>query len=284
MKKIIVLFLCLALCLTGCQDGSGENEENTQESRAAGVYYPKIDEKEVGLLYSSSTYWDASYLYSLLYYDGRMYTSVVQFSSTDKGGLALDNMLGDELGTVSGNHDHYWSSEGERLLEITGEGTLYRIKGYDESFCVGIYYERVLPSAETGCFLMVFEQLNDITLEKGRELFDERFHFDEAVRTTGRAPGKEGSVELLSQDGTAEEFLAALNEGIFIDPAGSEYPKLDTAEAYTLSFYDTVGMVWNINVYESGYVTMEHKGNKPFALRVDEKQCKAVIERIREDN
>lgn len=280
MKKIIVL-LCLTLCLTGCQGGSGEAaEQNAQESRTAGVYYPEIDEKEVGLNYSSGKYSDAAYLYSLLYYDGRMYTSVEVFSSTDKSGLALDSILEDELGTVSGNHDHYWSSEGERLLEITGEGTLYRIKGYDENFCVGIYYERVLPSEETCCFLMVFEQLNGITLEKGRELFGERFHFDEAVRITGRAPGKEKSAELLSEDGMAEEFLAALNEGIFIDPAGSEYPKLDTSEAYTLSFYDTAGMVRDIKVYESGYVTMEDKGEEPFVLRVEEEQCKAIIGRI----
>lgn len=220
------------------------------------------------------------FTYSLLYYDGRMYTSVEHFSSTDQGSLKLDNILGEELGTISGNHDQYWSSEGERLVEITGEGTLYRIKGYDESFCVGIHYERVLPSTETCCFLLVFEQLNGITLEKGRELFGERLHFDEAVRIEGRPEKAEALIELSPEDGTVTDFLAALNEGVFIDFADEECPNFKPEEAYTMSFYDTAGMVREIKVYESGYVTMEHKGTDPFVLKTEEKQCKAIIDRI----
>lgn len=275
MGKRILLLLCLLFCLSGCQNRAEDiTEESTKESRSIGIYYPKIDEKEIGRTYNGGLYSNM-----LLYYDGRIYTSVEHYTSADKSALVLNSILGDELGEVSGNHRIYWSSENERLAQVTEEGTLYRIKDYDESFCVGVYYESSMPLADTYYCLAVFQQLNDITLEEGRELFDERFHFDQAVRIVGRLPREGLLCGLPPEDTAVKEFIAALNEGVFLDPAKREYQSLDPEEAYTLSFYDTVGMVTDIAVYESGYVTME-SGGGVFVLRVDADRCKEIIDRI----
>lgn len=271
MRKPIFLVLCIALILVGCK---GKISDNTEDSK--GVYYQKIDEKEIGQRYNAL----ASYAYGLLHYDDKMYTSALHYSSTEKSTLNLDSILGEEIETVLGNHGVFWSTEGEELSEVTYEGRIYQIKGYDEAFRIGIYYETSMPLADTYYHLIIFEHLNDVTLHKGSELFDDRLHLSEAVWVEGAMEEKDLQCQLSAEDTTVKEFLAALYEGTFLDPAEEAYPTLDSAHAYTLSFYDPIGLFTNIMVYKEGYVSMEQAGEKALILKADAQKCKNIIEKI----
>ncbi len=271
MRKRIILVLCIALILVGCK---GKISDNTEDSK--GVYYQKIDEKEIGQRYNAL----ASYIYGLLHYDDKIYTSSLHYSSTEKGTLDLNSILGDEIETVLGNHGVFWSTDGEELSEVTYEGRIYQIKGYDEAFRIGIYYEISMPLADTYYHLIIFEHLNDVTLRKGSELFDDRLHLSEAVWVEGAMDEKGFQCQLSAEDTTVKEFLAAMYDGTFLDPADEAYPTLDSTHAYTLSFYDSIGLVTNIMVYKEGYVSMEQAGEEALILKADAQKCKNIIEKI----
>jgi hypothetical protein len=90
-------------------------------------------------------------------------------------------MLGDELGTVSGKHTVYWSTDSEELSECTTEGIIYQVKGYDETFRVAIYSEvKTTPLSDTVYHLIVFDCINDVTMNTGKDLFEERLQLGEA--------------------------------------------------------------------------------------------------------
>jgi hypothetical protein len=90
------------------------------------------DESDIGQIYRDN----ALYFGAKLHYNDKIYTSSWEQSSTDQNDLNSDTMLGDELGTVSGNH------------------TVYH--------------------------LIVFDCLNDVTMNTGKDLFEERLHLGEA--------------------------------------------------------------------------------------------------------
>lgn len=262
MRRRMICMLCMILVLGGCKGGS----DNT------GVYYQKISEKEVSAKYNSM----ALYMYSLLYYDGKMYTSTAfRYQAAEKEDLDC-TILGDEIGSVFGNHFQYWSTDEDKLSESTFEGKIYRINGYDEDFRIAVYceayYEMMLPPATT-YNLIVFERLNDITLYSGNELFEDRLHLSETAIV--RSDTKEVEV-----DAAIKEFLDAMNEGVFLDPQDEEYLSLGSLQGYPLSFYDSMGFVTDIMVYEEGYVSMEQRAGKAFVLKMDAHECENILEKI----
>ena len=269
MWKRIVLVLCILLVLSGCQGESLDNE---------GVYYQKIDVREVGQNYNPL----ALYAYQLLCCNDQMYTSALHYQASDKECLNSDIILGDEIGIVYGNHCLFWSTDKEKLLESTGEGKIYQINGYDESFRIAVCYETTLPYTDTQTLynIVVFEHLNDITLKKGSELYEDRFHLPEAVTVRGEMKDEGVLCELSTEEETIKEFLNAMNKGIFLNKHDEEYPSLDSYQGYPLSFYDSMGLIISIMVYEEGYVSMEQRLRDAFVLKMDEKQCKNIIEKM----
>lgn len=269
MWKQKILLLCLLIFLTGCGKNPGDYQQDGE-----GVYYQKISEKEIGVKYNSL----AQYTRSLLYYKDRIYTSNQRYSDTDQENLHLGDILGNELAVIKGNHGVFWSPDEEKLSEITGEGTVYQVKGYDESFCVAVYYEIPMPLSETVCQLIIFEQLNDLTLRHGKELFEERLHLEEAVRIEGTWEKADSKCELSIESAEVREFLEALYDGIFLDVAGEEYPALKQEESGILSFYAPNSLITDIRVYEEGYVTMERGAENVFCIKVDGAKCKSIMD------
>jgi hypothetical protein len=241
----MVLLLATVILLTGCGNSATANQY------LDGVYYSKIDESEIGQIYRNN----ALYIGAKLHYNDKIYTSSWEQSSTDQNDLNPDTMLGDELGTVSGNHTVYWSTDSEELSECTTEGVIYQVKGYDETFRVAIYSEvKITPLSDTVYHLIVFDCLNDVTMNTGKDLFEERLHLGEAISVNCVSP-EGGDGESFPEDQeTVDEFLDALYAGTFLSPEDESYPTLDPAQAYTLSFMNQNGMVDELRVYEEGYV------------------------------
>jgi hypothetical protein len=218
---------------------------------SGGVYYPQMDESNVGQIYRDN----ALYIGAQLHYNDKMYTSSHTQSSTDQNDLWLDTVLGDELGTVSGNHTVYWSTNSEELSECTTEGVIYQVKGYDENFRVAVYSEvKTTPLSDTVYYLSVFDCLNDVTMNTGKDLFEERLHLGEAI-SVNCVPPEDQDDECFPEDQeTVDEFLAALYEGTFLDPEDETCTALDPSQAYTLSFVNQNGIEDELRVYEDGYV------------------------------
>ena len=214
------------------------------------------------------------------YCNDQIYTSALYYSATEKEDLADDIILGDEIGNVFGNHWQFWSVDEALLLESTCEGKLYRINGYDENFRIALYHEISMPFMETSYHVVVFEHLNDITLKKGSELYEDRFHLSEAVTVRGEMKEEEVLCELSTEEETIKEFLDAMNKGVFWDKLDEEYLSLDSYQGYPLSFYDSMGLATSIMVYKEGYVSMEQRLRDAFVLKMDEQQCKNIIEKM----
>lgn len=267
MKRRLLFLLCIVFTLTGCQVKQNNSTEDN-----GGVYLQKIDESEISGQYNPL----ASYSYGLLHYDDKMYTSTLQYSSTDKNTLDLDSILGDELEHVSGNHDVFWSTDSDELSEVTYNGTLYQVKGYDDSFRIAVYYETTMPLTETYYHLTIFDHLNDIYLKKASELFDDRLHLSEAIRVEGALNGKEVLCDL-SENTVVEEFLVSLYDSAVLDVSESVYSALEPNRSCILSFYGSAGLVTDVMVYEDGYAAIEYNGNKVLAVELDREICKSVI-------
>lgn len=253
----------------GCGKGPGDQVRNRE-----GVYYQEMEEKTIEQKYNPM----AQYTRSLLLYHDRIYTSYVRIFDTEKANLKLDSILGKELSTVKGNHGVFWSIDGEELSEVTTEGTLYQIKGYDDSFRVGIYYEISMPLSDTYCYLAIFEQLNGLTLHEGKELFEERFHLEEAVCIKGMGKNEGSGRELPVESMEVKEFLAALYEGVFLEATGAEYAALKPEESCTLSLYDPNHFVTDIRVYADGYVVLERSSENIFFIKAEASKCKTIVE------
>lgn len=265
-RFIVRLCVFVVLALTGCQ---GSNAGAAGD----GVYLQKLEEDRVGGIYNPL----ASYRCSLLYYDSRMYTSSLTFSEDNQSALRLEDILGQELTQVSGNHGVYWSTDGGGLSEITHEGTLYRVNGYDEDFRIALCYENAMPMGDTCYYLIIFDHLNDIYVKTGSDLFDDRLHLSEAVRVEGARYGEENPCDL-SGKAVVEEFLAALYDGEVLDTSADTDRMSDPSRTYMLYFYDSNDLVTELMVYESGCAAMEYNGTDILAVDMDAEACEELID------
>lgn len=295
MKKrwyLALLCICMVFVLMGCQGSRTEEEVNgdsrtekeadadsqtEEEVDSDSVYLEKIDESAVGGVYNPQ----ASYSCRLLHYDNQIYTSSLVYDSTDKDELPLDDVLEDSLATVSGNHGVYWSEDGSELTEVTSEGTLYSVKGYDGAFRVAIYYENEIGT-DTFYYLVVFDHFNDIYVKNGSDVFSDLLQLSEAVRVEGVLYGEETSIDLTGET-AVEEFLTALYDGKVLDASEDAYSVYGQSPSYVLSFYDSNGLATELIVYEKGYVAMEYNGNTALIVKVDGEKCEALMDNLSGD-
>lgn len=287
MRQMIIILLCFTFVLVGCSSKDNpqtkDTEPNDVPNKIAGVYYPGIDEKVIGQKYNPL----ASYLYSLLHYNGNMYTTSYEFTSENKLDTDIDAIVGDEITSVYGNHGLCWSTDSNELLENTLEGILYKVKGYDEDFRVCLYFEKVMPSQDTFYYLYIFDKLNNISLYKGEELYKERLHLDESTSVyynsdNGEAVGFNADTwsQLSINDDILKEFMTILFKGEFIDNKSESSPKLDLMEGYPMVFIDSAGLPTEIAIYKDGYISMENSEKTIFLLKMDTEICLKMIERI----
>lgn len=276
-KHIISLLLCLVLIITACQGTSNANMEKKE-----GVYYPKISENTVSEAYTENAF----YGYRALYYDGNIYTSFDTVQVLEEDEIDLESFVGEKIGTISTNHEIYWSTDSEKLDEVTGEGVLYKVKGYDEKYRICVYYEISNDRIGISTYnLVFFEHLNDIYLDKGGDLFNDRIKLDESVSLKSKSLQSAltegtGYSELSMDAIEVREFLKGLYNGKFIDPKDDKYPELKEDGAYSLLFYDSMNLASNILVYKEGYVVKKSGGQIDMVIKVDEKKCADMINLI----
>ncbi|MBO5283455.1 MAG: hypothetical protein J6B43_10085 [Lachnospiraceae bacterium] len=256
MKKLLalkIIFALLAVTLTGC----AASELPQDDKELNNIYYPGISRTTLKHVYN----YMASYAYNLLYYDGSVYTSFYINSVQDRSEIPMENVAGRELAKVYGNHEIYWSVDENDLANSTLIGTIYSVNGYDEDFRVCIYYEKTWPQTVYG--LQIFEKLNDITLCKGSELYQDRLHLDQAVAVYD---ADNHNFSLTEQP--LVEFMEALFDGPFMEADADICSVIDHSEAKALYFEDALGLITQIDIYSEGYVVMR-KHEDLFVVQID---------------
>lgn len=273
MKKIAILLMCFIICFNGCAVVKNDNPETS--TVPSGVYYKKIDDSIVEYRYNPMV----CYAWTTLYYDGKIYTSsasaLMNESSENKEDLNLDEVLGEELGTVYGNHGIYWATDKDKLREVTHETKLYKVKNYDPAFCVGIYYEIETLGGDIIYHIDIFEHLNDIYLDKGVDLYTTRYNIDTATEVEIYGAEHEYINTLSCSDDKITNLLTKIAEASFISTADEACPKLDGYDAKLLFKYDN-GLGVETFIYSEGYMAMKKYG-EIYVLHVGEDVCKAII-------
>lgn len=289
MKKLFAALISLTLLCSCGKVNTSETETTSQvttetAAKPDGVYYQPVSEREVGYVFPENAM--VCFAFSYLYYNGSMYTSSDAFSSTDKAETEAfaDELKESELAEVYSNRAQFWSEDSSKLSHVDDNinGMICSMVGYDKDFRVCVCYEQYIePMDETYYGFVVFDKLNDITVNKGSDLFKDRLHLDEyaEVRIMRIDETNGDHEEKLSGDFSG--FVQAVFDGKFIE---SDY---DTREAFrkresescTLTFYTETGLSATISVYPDGYVSMTSGGNT-FIEEVSPEACQNIINEI----
>ena len=233
---------------------TSQKTENPDEE--SGVYYDPIDKDTISDEYSI---YDDIFISSLLY-NGRIYTLV---SSREDTG------------------NYYGRKQDKQLLnECDSEGLIYSLKGYDEKFRVMVEYDQVLPdSDETVTKIAIFDSVNDITLEKGSNLFYDRLLFDKNTPEVYRcvsdsedeAGDDDGDMYLGSGESYREELLNEVDANMLVTMISDMSFTKDMAEnAGSVSdryiIRDDCGLEIGVEVYDSGAVVLRYEDAQTFYL------------------
>lgn len=247
-----------------------------------GVYYQPVSEREVGYVFPENAM--VCFAFSYLYYNGSMYTSSDVLSSTDKAEIEAfaDKLKESELAAVYSNRAEFWSEDSSKLsyADDNINGTICSMAGYDEDFRVCVCYEQYIePMNETYYGVVVFDKLNDITVNKGSDLFKDRLHLDEYAEVrVMRIDENDGTYEE-KLSGDFSEFVQAVFDGKFIEADYDTREDFRKRESYILTFYTETGLSAAVSVYPDGYVSMTSGGNT-FIEEVSPEACQKIINEI----
>ena len=275
-KKRIAAAVLLALTLTGCsatEPGSitpardGEISADTPDEdvvEETGVYYPVLDTSIVG----EGVPANGDYAHSYLLYDSGIYVSAgyyiydaydLSYDMPDDliDDISLDDILGDEIGTIYTNKYVYFSQDAEDLNVSTGECTLYKIRGYDEAYRVGVTFTSTNASG-TYKELYIFDKTNGLYLLEGDDFFCKCLKLDNAEKLTitENATETSGDAEYtLQKEFTSAEIAELLeewNNAEFIVDEDIEIE--DEGKRYTLDFEFANGLTTTLTL-KGGYIT-----------------------------
>ena len=256
-------------------------EEETAP-KPEGVYYQPVSEREVGYVFPENAM--VCFAFSYLYYNGSMYTSSDVLSSTDKAEIEAlaDKLKESELAAVYSNRAQFWSEDSSKLsyADDNINGKICSMTGYDKEFRVCVCYEQYIePMDETYYGFVVFDKLNDITVNKGSDIFKDSLHLDEyaEVRVIRTDENNGDHEEKLSVD--FSEFVQAVFDGKFIEADYDTREDFRKRESYILTFYTETGLSAAVSVYPDGYVSMTSGGNT-FIEEVSPEACQKIINEI----
>ena len=132
------------------------------------VYIPVIDLSE------QTDYTLMMNMIGLFVYQGRIYTVTDQYYK--EGSKAIENLIGERLGHAKGNINE-WSKQDEYAVEFAGtaKGDVYAVNGYDPQFRLCLKVDYTDDNGEfVGYAIQFFENLNNIGLTFGSDLFEDR--------------------------------------------------------------------------------------------------------------
>lgn len=253
-------------------DDKNDMDRNEQANEAAkGVYIPAIE------LPNSTDIGDADMI-GLIVYQGHIYTQAENYLGEDAHRIEL--LVGEHLGTAKGNIDE-WSSQDKYATEFasTISGEVYTVNGYDDSFRICIKGVVEDENHNRVLWIEFYDCLNDITVAKGRELFEDRLHISERIETVKWQSYHDwndidGDIQNIQEadidPNNWEDFWNQLDDNALVntwnpdnnksDPAGNNVSIYDTRNQTHLILSMNDGTVVKLRLIEGGYVGYDYLG------------------------
>lgn len=191
----------------------------------------------------------------LVVYNGKVYTQAeyINCDETEK-----QTFVGEYLGTAIGNIDE-WSSKSvyDKEFASTIPGKVYAVNGYSKDFRICI------PEMYDGCeFIAFFENLNDITLNTGEDLYGSRLSLKDNYKEVSYQLHSDWdwdknnykSFNNISSE-TINAFVDALYSSPFIDASNDKTDIYSSGFKQTHLYFDMKdGSTVEIRLFENGYV------------------------------
>lgn len=205
------------------------------------------------------------YMIGLVVYKGKVYTQAEYINCNETEKQAF---LGEYLGMAIGNIDE-WSSKSlyDKEFASTIPGKVYAVNGYSKDFRICI------PQMYEGCeFIAFFENLNDIKLNKGEDLYGSRLSLKGNYKELSYQLHSDwdlGKNNYKSFNNISSEkinaFVDALYSSTFVDASN------DKTDIYSSGFKQTHlyfrmkdGSTVKIRLFENGYVGYENMFGRVF--------------------
>lgn len=223
---------------------------------AAGLFIPGIELPETGGAELD--------MLALVVYKGRIYLQADVYSEEEAE--QFWPLVGEHLGTATGTIDE-WSSQDDYAEEFASScsGEVYTVKGYDEDFRICCISEWEDEEGNTISWINVLDCLNGITVEKGRDVFEDRLHLTERLEAVKWQAHNDWDYALGNMQDAAfapgdwETFMEALDNGEFQymwDPNAS--PTIyDTDHQAHLFLQMDDGTRVRLRLIEGGYVGLD---------------------------
>jgi len=197
----------------------------------------------------------------VIVYEGRIYVGR-QWYMDGEHKEKLSHLIGRHLGNGSGNLDEY-SSQEAYTNEYASNFTygIYSLAGYDIDFRIAGIAEHEDVNHEPASQIVLLECLNDISLEKGSDLFEDRLHLWERTESVQYHPHNSQSYDLDSASTASidseiwDEFADQINHAEFIDINSIGMSSLYYLEhqAHLIVNLDD-GCIARLRMIEGGYV------------------------------
>lgn len=213
---------------------------------------------------------ESCWAYAFFIYQGRCYKSY-------DGVYGDSDLIGDYLGTTQGMIDLWTPKEGYVELAGNTKGDFYSVKGYDPEFMVCM--------RESSGAVNIFINDNDLTLKYGSDLLEDRFHLSGSVSELVYQDHdswnySKGELYSLNNDDAVSDFIALLDQGIFIPethailPDGTEY--LAKAALYHVDLRLKDGITVELRLCKGGYVSFDTYFSE-VCIQVDETKFNEFI-------
>lgn len=248
----IALFLCFA---AGC---------SANKDTGAGLYVPAIVLPETA---------NGDEMLGTLVYNGGIYTSEKRY--VDDELEQFEHLLGDHLGITSGSVN-IGAGRNEYTEKIASNltGNVYTVKGYDPDFMLCVRSDERIAQTD---FLWVLYRLNDITLQNGENLFEDRLHIRDNIERVQWQSNEDWNFEMDNLQDISikksvwKKFLRELYKGEFVNtyiydknhptkgfyedkPYSSIY---DTPNQVHLFLVMSDGTTVELRLIEGGYVGLQ---------------------------
>lgn len=248
----------------------------------------------------SSINWHGAFLY----YGDVVFDNIAAYNAKKKEELPWE-LLGEEIKIAYSNHGEYWS-EREELLECTGNGTLYRVKGYEDTYRVALVYEQNRRKDDfTGISNMmmmgdsygrstvyepitvqsVIGEAKEEEIQPGKTTYHmvicehvNGLWYHEGRELFQQRMHLENSVAVNGMSMEEEllwTFLAELNAATF-----TSVTTRGSLDYETIIFKDALGLKHSLRLNEEGYVKVE-AGSTTLIVKIDEEISQRVMERAR---
>lgn len=238
-------------------------EENTEK-----IKIPKLEVREP----SSTEEMCRAFLYVV--YNGNFYTSA-EHIDLDKE----NKLIGKYLGEMKNVLDEYFESDYHKNATSTGlphlkefmeqettkdssiilgesSGKVYTVNGYSTDF-------RICHLNEENNLLTIYERLNDITVEYGKDLFDDRLRLKEYYdfveyqyhQDWNNSENNFKKFDQVTRE-DIEKFIDEINNAKFIDATELDIYSINKKQAH-LYFRIKDGSTVKIRMFEDGYISYE---------------------------